>query len=118
MYNENFCIRRIKELMKKNDDTLYRLSKRSGVSLSTLASMFEKNTDPVLYGFDSESAQTFYVVQFSESGASANGNFLFQFFRERGAETLANLNICILCVNKSRAKWQARLIFLCGFLVL
>ena len=46
MYNENFCIRRIKELMKKNDDTLYRLSKRSGVSLSTLASMFEKNTDP------------------------------------------------------------------------
>lgn len=102
MYNENFCIRRIKELMKKNDDTLYRLSKRSGVSLSTLASMFEKNTDPrvetiekicaacditvsqffdSLLQFDSKSAATFHIVQFAESGTPANGAFLFQFFR-------------------------------------
>lgn len=46
MYNENFCIRRIKELMKRNGYNLYLLSKHSGVSLSTLSSMFEKNTEP------------------------------------------------------------------------
>ena len=46
MYDENFCIRRIKELMKRKGYTLYVLSKQSGVSLSTLSSMFEKNTDP------------------------------------------------------------------------
>ena len=44
MYNENFCIRRIKELMKRNGYNTYHLSKQSGVSLSTLSSMFEKNT--------------------------------------------------------------------------
>ena len=46
MYNENFCIRRIKELMKRNGYNTYHLSKQSGVSLSTLSSMFEKNTEP------------------------------------------------------------------------
>ena len=46
MYEENFCIRRIRELMKKNNFNLYRLAKKSGISLSTLTSMFEKNTDP------------------------------------------------------------------------
>lgn len=46
MYKENFCIRRIRELMEKNDFNLYRLGKKAGISLSTLTSMFEKNTDP------------------------------------------------------------------------
>ena len=46
MYEENFCIKRIKELMKQNGWNSYRLSCKSGVSLSTLTSMFQKNTDP------------------------------------------------------------------------
>ena len=46
MYEENFCIRRIKELMEKNNFNAYRLASKSGVSLSTLTSMFNKNTDP------------------------------------------------------------------------
>lgn len=46
MYEESFCIKRIKELMDKNGFNLYRLSKQSGISLSTLSSMFQKNTDP------------------------------------------------------------------------
>ena len=46
MYEENFCIRRIRELMEKNNFNTYRLARKAGISLSTLASMFEKNTDP------------------------------------------------------------------------
>ena len=46
MYEENFCIKRIKELMEKNGFTSYQLAKQSGVSLSTLLSMFEHNTQP------------------------------------------------------------------------
>lgn len=46
MYEENFCIKRIRELMAKNDFNPYRLAKKSGISLSTITSMFEKNTDP------------------------------------------------------------------------
>jgi len=46
MYEENFCIQRIRELMEKNNYNTYRLASKSGISLSTLASMFKKNTDP------------------------------------------------------------------------
>lgn len=46
MYEENFCIRRIKELMEKNHFNTYRLASKAGISLSTLTSMFDKNTDP------------------------------------------------------------------------
>ena len=46
MYKENYCIQRIKELMTKNGFTSYQLAKKSGVSLSTLLSMFQKNTEP------------------------------------------------------------------------
>ena len=38
MYEENFCIKRIKELMEKNGYNTYRLAKQSGISLSTLSS--------------------------------------------------------------------------------
>lgn len=46
MYEENFCIRRIKELMEKNQFNPYRLASKAGISLSTLTSMFDNNTDP------------------------------------------------------------------------
>lgn len=46
MYEENFCIRRIRELMEKNDFNPYRLAVKSGISLSTLNSMLRKNTEP------------------------------------------------------------------------
>lgn len=46
MYEENFCIKRIKELMEKNHFNPYRLASKAGISLSTLTSMFDKNTDP------------------------------------------------------------------------
>ena len=45
MFEENFCIKRIKELMEKNGYNTYRLAKQSGISLSTLSSMFEHNTE-------------------------------------------------------------------------
>lgn len=51
-YEENFCIKRIRELMEKNDFNPYRLAKKSGVSLSTLTSMFEKNTEPHIQTLD------------------------------------------------------------------
>ena len=44
MYEENFCIRRIKELMENNHFNAYRLASKAGISLSTLTSMFDKNT--------------------------------------------------------------------------
>ena len=44
MFEENFCIKRIRELMEKNGYNTYRLAKQSGISLSTLSSMFEHNT--------------------------------------------------------------------------
>ena len=46
MFEENFCIKRIRELMEKNGYNTYRLAKQSGISLSTLSSMFEHNTEP------------------------------------------------------------------------
>ena len=46
MYEENFCIRRIRELMEKNDFNPYRLAVKSGIFLSTLNSMLRKNTEP------------------------------------------------------------------------
>lgn len=46
MFEENFCVKRIKELMAKNEYTPYKLAQQSGISLSTLSSMFEHNTEP------------------------------------------------------------------------
>ncbi len=46
MFEENYCIKRIRELMEKNGYNTYRLAKQSGISLSTLSSMFENNTEP------------------------------------------------------------------------
>ena len=46
MVEENYCIKRIRELMEKNGYNTYRLAKQSGISLSTLSSMFENNTEP------------------------------------------------------------------------
>lgn len=46
MYEENFCIKRIRELMEQNDFNAYRLAKKSGIAHSTVKSMLEKNTEP------------------------------------------------------------------------
>ena len=46
MYEENFCLRRIRELMEQNNDNFYSLGRKSGIAFSTLSSMFEKNTEP------------------------------------------------------------------------
>ncbi len=73
MYEENFCIRRIKELMEKNHFNAYRLASKAGISLSTLTSMFEKNTDP--------------RVQTLEKICSACGISISQFF-ERSSKDL------------------------------
>lgn len=73
MYEENFCIRRIKELMEKNDFNAYRLASKAGISLSTLTSMFDKNTDP--------------RVQTLEKICSACGISVSQFF-ERSSKDL------------------------------
>lgn len=73
MYEENFCIRRIKELMAKNNFNTYRLARKAGISLSTLTSMFDKNTDP--------------RVQTIEKICSACGVSVSQFF-ERSSRDL------------------------------
>lgn len=73
MYEENFCIKRIKELMKQNHFNTYRLASKAGISLSTLTSMFEKNTDP--------------RVQTLEKICSACGISISQFF-ERSSKDL------------------------------
>ena len=73
MYEENFCIRRIKELMAKNHFNKYRLASKAGISLSTLTSMFDKNTDP--------------RVQTLEKICSACGISVSQFF-ERSSRDL------------------------------
>ena len=73
MYEENFCIRRIKELMEKNHFNTYRLASKAGISLSTLTSMFDKNTDP--------------RVQTLEKICSACGISVSQFF-ERSSRDL------------------------------
>ena len=52
LYEENFCIKRIRELMEKNNFNPYQLAKKSGVALSTLTSMFAKNTDPHIQTLD------------------------------------------------------------------
>ena len=74
MYEENFCIRRIKELMEKNNFNAYRLASKSGISLSTLTSMFNKNTDPRVHTI--------------EKICSACGISVSQFF-ERSSRDLA-----------------------------
>ncbi len=73
MYEENFCIRRIRELMENNDFNIYRLSRKAGISLSTLKSMFDNNTDP--------------RVQTIEKICSACGVSVAQFF-ERSSKDL------------------------------
>lgn len=73
MYEENFCIRRIKELMENNHFNAYRLASKAGISLSTLTSMFDKNTDP--------------RVQTLEKICSACGISVAQFF-ERSSKDL------------------------------
>lgn len=73
MYEENFCIKRIKELMEKNHFNAYRLASKAGISLSTLTSMFDKNTDP--------------RVQTLEKICSACGISVAQFF-ERSSKDL------------------------------
>lgn len=40
------CIYRLKSLMRKRKMTIYRLSKLSGVSESTLRNMFKRGSDP------------------------------------------------------------------------
>ena len=83
MYDENFCIKRIKELMAKNHFNKYRLASKAGVSLSTLTSMFNKNTDP--------------RVQTLEKICSACGISVSQFF-ERSSKDLTEEQECILKV--------------------
>ena len=75
MYEENFCIRRIRELMEKNHFNAYRLASKAGISLSTLTSMFDKNTDP--------------RVQTLEKICSACGISVAQFF-ERSSKDLTS----------------------------
>lgn len=67
MFAENFCIKRIKELMEKNGYNTYRLAKQSGISLSTLSSMFEHNTEPRIETLEKIcSACNISVAQFFE----------------------------------------------------
>ena len=67
MFEENFCIKRIRELMEKNGYNTYRLAKQSGISLSTLSSMFEHNTKPRIETLEKIcSACNISVAQFFE----------------------------------------------------
>ena len=67
MFEENFCIKRIKELVEKNGYNTYRLAKQSGISLSTLSSMFEHNTEPRIETLEKIcSACNISVAQFFE----------------------------------------------------
>ena len=67
MFEENFCIKRIRELMEKNGYNTYRLAKQSGISLSTLSSMFEHNTEPRIETLEKIcSACNLSVAQFFE----------------------------------------------------
>lgn len=111
MHNENFCIRRIKELMKKNDDTLYRLSKRSGVSLSTLASMFEKNTDPRVETIEKICAACDITVsQFFDQSSmdlTANQRRLFTSFNSLNPEHQRMvISYSSFLENEERRRWQ------------
>ena len=67
MFEENFCIKRITALMEKNGYNTYRLAKQSGISLSTLSSMFEHNTEPRIETLEKIcSACNISVAQFFE----------------------------------------------------
>ena len=67
MFEVNFCIKRIRELMEKNGYNTYRLAKQSGISLSTLSSMFEHNTEPRIETLEKIcSACNISVAQFFE----------------------------------------------------
>ena len=67
MFEENFCIKRIRELMEKIGYNTYRLAKQSGISLSTLSSMFEHNTEPRIETLEKIcSACNISVAQFFE----------------------------------------------------
>ena len=46
MDNESFCVRRIRGLMERSGYNTYLLSKYSGVSISSLSAMLEKNAQP------------------------------------------------------------------------
>lgn len=72
MYEENFCIKRIKELMEKNHFSAYRLASKAGISLSTINSMFDKNTEP--------------RVQTLEKICSACGISVSQFFERTSTD--------------------------------
>lgn len=48
MNENNKVVRRIDELLKERNWKLYRLSQESGVPLSTLSTMFNRNTYPSL----------------------------------------------------------------------
>lgn len=86
MYEENFCIRRIKELMEKNNFNAYRLACKAGISLSTLTSMFDKNTDP--------------RVQTLEKICSACGISVSQFFDRSSKDLTADQEYLLETYNQ------------------
>ena len=47
--NLNKTLAKIQELLNERNWTLYRLSKASGITYSSLNSMFNKNTQPTIY---------------------------------------------------------------------
>ena len=46
--NQNKTLAKIQEMLEERDWTLYRLSKDSGITYSSLSSMFTKNTQPTI----------------------------------------------------------------------
>lgn len=48
MTEDNFVIKRIKELCKNNDWTYYRLAKETDIPYTTLMNTFKKNTMPTI----------------------------------------------------------------------
>ena len=102
MYNENFCIRRIKELMKRNGYNTYHLSKQSGVSLSTLSSMFEKNTEP--------------RVETIEKICAACNITVSQFFNRSSADLTANQRQLFTSFNSLNPEHQRMVLSFSSFL--
>ena len=47
--NQNKILAKIYELLQERNWTLYRLAKASGITYSSLNSMFNKNTQPTIY---------------------------------------------------------------------
>lgn len=102
MYDENFCIRRIKELMKRKGYTLYVLSKQSGVSLSTLSSMFDKNTEP--------------RVETIEKICAACDITVSQFFDRSSADLTANQRRLFTSFNSLNSEHQRMVLSYSNFL--